>query len=414
MNVYLSLMCFGLLLGADETIELPPELITPDRTACVWTGKEMFLWTGNPCIGAYDPEKNSWRIIKADLPKGRIVPQHFLRLSDGSVLAAYWKLGEQNQLRIDRIPPQANQWQSLATIDCKDIKYNNGKPYKVYSSSDHIRGKTCTWFVLDVVGMAAVGDDGVVFINGNRHGEPILGIRMDRQGNTKWISRNDAPYGDGNWEDTAINSFDGKVFAFTYAHVAFNLWSVWDAAKDEWSKPEECNRRYDFCHCRLGDKIYIFGGAESSAFGWIKKGGDVYSFAKNEFRPLPKANVPTGRRGGVMCSTGEKVLVWGGGFGGIAQLARNQSDAKKQPLNLVVAYDPAKQEWQTLPGIDAPPPRTHCSAVWTGKEMIIWGGADDRTNQSIEDGYAYDPKLGRWRKLPDIPTEMARAFLIQE
>ena len=49
--------------------------------------------------------------------------------------------------------------------------------------------------------------------------------------------------------------------------------------------------------------------------------------------------------------------------------------------------------------------RHSASAVWTGREMIVWGGAWRAGNASIwlDDGAAYDPAGDRWRRLAGSP-----------
>jgi N-acetylneuraminic acid mutarotase len=52
------------------------------------------------------------------------------------------------------------------------------------------------------------------------------------------------------------------------------------------------------------------------------------------------------------------------------------------------------------------------AAVWTGKEMIVWGGYDNVTNNSLHvtgDGAAYSPTTNTWRTLPSSPLT-ARAY----
>ena len=66
---------------------------------------------------------------------------------------------------------------------------------------------------------------------------------------------------------------------------------------------------------------------------------------------------------------------------------------------------PARAEgWRKLP---AGPlrGRHHASAVWTGREMVVWGGAWRAGNASIwlDDGAAYDPAGDRWRRIANSP-----------
>src|SRR5581483_5568787 len=62
--------------------------------------------------------------------------------------------------------------------------------------------------------------------------------------------------------------------------------------------------------------------------------------------------------------------------------------------------------WRKLPA--APLRSRHgASAVWTGREMIVWGGAWRAGNASIwlDDGAAYDPAGDKWRRLANSPLE---------
>ena len=59
-------------------------------------------------------------------------------------------------------------------------------------------------------------------------------------------------------------------------------------------------------------------------------------------------------------------------------------------VEVAEAYNPATREWRKL----ASPPKTesfcHRDAVWTGKEMLVWGC----------DFVAFNPKANEWRRLP--------------
>src|SRR5204863_6368391 len=42
-------------------------------------------------------------------------------------------------------------------------------------------------------------------------------------------------------------------------------------------------------------------------------------------------------------------------------------------------------------------------AVWTGHQVIVWGGVDWGQTRSFHDGAAYDPAASSWRRLPRAP-----------
>src|SRR5438309_2361348 len=61
---------------------------------------------------------------------------------------------------------------------------------------------------------------------------------------------------------------------------------------------------------------------------------------------------------------------------------------------------PSGPGWHRLPASPLTG-RTGHSAVWTGQEMVIWGGS--RGNRALSDGAAWAPGVGRWRPLPPAP-----------
>src|SRR5207237_7802454 len=86
----------------------------------------------------------------------------------------------------------------------------------------------------------------------------------------------------------------------------------------------------------------------------------------------------------------------GGGAGGTGPIVGSPTDPGAGPAR--------PKGWRRLPA--APLRSRHgASAVWTGREMIVWGGAWRAGNASIwlDDGAAYDPAGDRWRRLASSP-----------
>ncbi|MGH2989002.1 MAG: hypothetical protein ACRDMY_03900 [Gaiellaceae bacterium] len=91
------------------------------------------------------------------------------------------------------------------------------------------------------------------------------------------------------------------------------------------------------------------------------------------------------------------MLIWGGG----TATGGAKSDG--------AAWNPAKESWRILP--DSPlGPRDPVAAVWTGKEMLIWGNAARFADWV--DGAAYDPATDRWRELPPAPLALNDATAV--
>ena len=86
--------------------------------------------------------------------------------------------------------------------------------------------------------------------------------------------------------------------------------------------------------------------------------------------------LPGARTGHTAVWTGTEMIVWGGGT---AQGER---------------YDPVTDVWTALPSVGAPASQTGNTAVWTGQEMVIWGGSGPGV--SFDPGARYNPSLDAW------------------
>ncbi len=97
------------------------------------------------------------------------------------------------------------------------------------------------------------------------------------------------------------------------------------------------------------------------------------------------AGAPAARYGHSAVWTGSEMLVWGG------NLSANELSGSGG------RYRPDADEWSTLPGFNAPAARTGHGAVWTGQEWIIWGGFANGTY--LNSGARFNPTTQVWTPL---------------
>lgn len=103
--------------------------------------------------------------------------------------------------------------------------------------------------------------------------------------------------------------------------------------------------------------------------------------------------------------TGSEMIVWGGQtFGDWETLIRSG-----------FRYDPVSDRFVETSSAGAPSPRFDPIAVWTGTEMIVWGGfgfySADGQNVGIRyltDGARYDPVTDTWRPVSTIGSPSDR------
>ena len=71
----------------------------------------------------------------------------------------------------------------------------------------------------------------------------------------------------------------------------------------------------------------------------------------------------------------------------------------EKSLNTGGRYSPSSNQWQLTSQHQAPSPRFGHTAVWTGSEMIIWGGYE-ASGKLAEGGRIYNPTKDAWSHLP--------------
>jgi hypothetical protein len=122
-----------------------------------------------------------------------------------------------------------------------------------------------------------------------------------------------------------------------------------------------------------GTEMIVWGGNETQvSFGT----GGRYKPATDSWTPTPAdLTAPTARTLHTAVWTGNYMIVWGGYNAGF------RGDGRR--------YDPVANSWTAVTTANAPSARGYHSAVWTGIEMIIWGGYDG--GPPFNDGARYNP-----------------------
>ena len=93
------------------------------------------------------------------------------------------------------------------------------------------------------------------------------------------------------------------------------------------------------------------------------------------------ANAPRGRYGPTAVWTGSEMIVWGGNGGHL--------------LNSGGKYNPSTDSWTATSTMNVPSARGGHTAVWTGSEMIVWGGIDNGGSE-LNTGGRDNPSTDNW------------------
>jgi N-acetylneuraminic acid mutarotase len=130
-----------------------------------------------------------------------------------------------------------------------------------------------------------------------------------------------------------------------------------------------------------GSEMIVWGGAYCPFSCVYFNTGGRYNPSTDTWTPTSTASAPSARIGHTAVWTGSEMIVWGGYDGG--------SD-----LNTGGRYNPTSDSWVATSTSNAPSARESHTAVWTGSEMIVWGGWNLSTE--FNTGGKYNPDTDSW------------------
>src|SRR5205807_392303 len=128
-----------------------------------------------------------------------------------------------------------------------------------------------------------------------------------------------------------------------------------------------------------GSEMIVWGGYTFiSGSGYLNTGGR-YNPGIDSWTATTTMNAPAGRSGHTAVWTGSEMIVWGGNF----------------VDNTGGRYNPGTDSWTATTTVDAASGREFHTAVWSGSEMIVWGGYDESFNYPTIGG-RYNPSTNVW------------------
>jgi N-acetylneuraminic acid mutarotase len=196
------------------------------------------------------------------------------------------------------------------------------------------------------------------------------------------------------------------------------------AAPDSWTATSTVgapSARVNHTAVWTGEKMIVWGGdtAQMSTDPTLGNGG-LYDPQTNSWSAVATAGAPAPREFATAVWTGSEMIVWGGiRFGPSGPVAFNSGGI----------YDPRTNSWKAMSAFGAPSVRSSHTAVWTGSEMIVWGGetnsfdfaaphllGDAATDEQavidpglLNSGGIYDPVSDTWRPMSTVNAPSPRA-----
>ena len=129
------------------------------------------------------------------------------------------------------------------------------------------------------------------------------------------------------------------------------------------------------------DQMIVWGGQDANQTPFANTGG-VWKRSSDRWTPTRVTNAPSGREGHPAVWTGREMIVWGG-------------DDGLNFLDTGSRYDPVANVWRPMTQTGAPSPRFAHSMTWAGDRLIVWGGAPGFIGD-LNTGGIYDSFADRW------------------
>jgi N-acetylneuraminic acid mutarotase len=355
----------------------------------VWTGSEMIIWGGYDGAahnnGArYNPAANSWTVIN---PNSGLAPRNnHVATWTGSIMVI-WGGSEGSTAYGDGAcyNPTTDSWTSITTSGAPSARTG---ATAVWSGSRMIvwGGGATVYYPPDIIDPAGHSD----FV------QLPTGKRYDPSNNV-WtsVSQVNGPtgalYHTAVWSGSQMLVFGGDTSAFSGGR--------YNPVTDVWSNISTNNApspRSSHTAIWNGTNMIVWGGYTGGG-GWFggptNSDGAQYNPVANTWTTMSTVGAPSGRYNHSAVWTGSRMIIWGGDpLDGVSNSSALTNGA---------TYNPAANSWTTLTTANQPSLRSLHTAVWTGTEMIVWGGEGD--SGYPEPGGRYNLAANTWQTMTPAP-----------
>ena len=396
----------------------PPAL---DGHRAVWTGAEMIVWGGTPSFvvgGRYDPAIDNWRPIAVEREPQKRTSHTMVWTGTEMIVWGGWGfLTSENTLNTGgRYNPTIDTWTATSTaaapvprtlhaavwtgssmivwggcdtFGCGNALATGGRydpASDTWTPTSTAGAPTARWLHTAVwTGSLMVvwsGCDSFSCAN-----PTPTGGRYDPASDT-WTPTSIAGAPSGRRLHTAV--WSGSRMIVWGGGINLSTGGRYDPATDTWAATTtqgapEGRRFHVAAWATTAQRMVVWGGCVDSQCSSHRDTGGRYDPVADAWTPTTTANAPTARSQATAVWTGTEVIVWGGCTSGECQIE----------LNTGGRYDPVADTWAATGLPSDPGHRINHTAVWTGAEMIVWGGFD-QSQGLVLTGRRYDPATDTW------------------
>jgi N-acetylneuraminic acid mutarotase len=341
-----------------------------DSHTSVWTGSEMIIWGGHQPAnqlgagtffntgGRYDPSTDSWTETSiANAPEGRASHTAVWTGTEMIVWGGY-NPGVLNTG--GRYDPNTNSWTATSTANAPEPR------------SWH----TAVWTDMEMIVWSG-------FSNSN----DASGGRYNPSTDS-WTATNTADAPDPRERHTAVWTGNRMIVWGGYGEGGgLNTGGTYNPATDSWTQTNTTNApspRDSHTSVWTGSEMIVWGGVDESNPSHPLNTGGRYDPSTDSWIGVGP-NTPDARQLHTAVWTGTEMIVWGGSGAPFVFIFFNTGGR----------YNPSTDSWTETNTAGAPDARFVHTAVWTGSEMIIWGG-EDQNFIELNSGGRYNPATNGW------------------
>jgi len=330
------------------------------RTAfsSVWTGTELIVWGGSGQTGylnsggRYNPVTNVWTAVSTT--NAPAVRGYHTAVWTGSKMIVWGGWNGASDLKTGGIyDPVGNTWSSVTTTSSPASRY------------DH----SAVWTGTEMVVWSGIS--GTTYLNTGGRYNPTTNLWT---GATATVGAPTGRLGHGAvWAGDKMIVWGGSTYNSTlFMTTYYKNGGRYDPVSNLWTAVTTTNAPEGRDARQLvwtGTEAMIWGGAVSTMIAmpptYFSSGGR-YNPASNIWTSVTSTNAPSLREGHSTVWTGTEMIVWGGGYNDMLSNTQLRSTGGK--------YSPTSDTWAATSLAGVPDARMNHAAVWTGTDMIVWGG----------------------------------------
>jgi N-acetylneuraminic acid mutarotase len=339
----------------------------------VWTGSEMIIWGGNENLntgGRYNPSTDSWTPTSntnAPSPRGL-----HTAIWTGTEMIVWGGYNGSTLNTGGRYNPTTDSWTATSTSNAPAVR---GSHTAVWTGSQMI-----VWG----------GSSGGYLNTGGRYNPST----------DSWTATSTTNAPAGRIEHTAVwTGSEMIVWGGISDSGDVNTGGRYNPDTDSWTPTSITNApigRDGHTAVWTGAEIIVWGGG--TGYPTFFNTGGRYNPSTDSWVATSTTNAPEPRDLHTAVWTGSnEMIVWGG-----------QVDEPGGLTNSGGRYNPSNDSWTVTSTINAPIARDDHTAVWTGSEMLVWGGVYDQSPPFSDDGGRYDPATDSWTSISSGNTPLAR------